>query len=96
MKRFFFHIQTLVAKCAVGMIRLYQWTLAPLWVLIVGPMASCRYTPTCSPYTVEAIQVHGLFKGSYLGVRRICRCHPWGGSGEDPVPQRLEICKRNS
>ena len=48
--------------------------------------ASCRYTPTCSEYAIEAIKKHGPFKGLYLAVRRLLRCHPWGGSGYDPVP----------
>lgn len=47
---------------------------------------SCRFTPTCSAYAVEAIKKHGPVKGLYLAVRRILRCHPWGGSGYDPVP----------
>lgn len=47
---------------------------------------SCRYTPTCSQYAVEAIRKHGPFKGLWLAVKRILRCHPWGGSGYDPVP----------
>ncbi|RRD89069.1 membrane protein insertion efficiency factor YidD [Bacteroides heparinolyticus] len=54
----------------------------------ISPMTSpsCRFTPTCSQYAVEAIKKHGPFKGLYLAVRRILRCHPWGGSGYDPVP----------
>lgn len=47
---------------------------------------SCRFTPTCSAYALEALQRHGPFKGSYLTIRRLLRCHPWGGSGYDPVP----------
>lgn len=47
---------------------------------------ACRFTPTCSQYSIEAIKKHGPFKGFYLMVRRILRCHPWGGSGYDPVP----------
>ncbi len=47
---------------------------------------ACRYTPTCSSYAVEAIKKYGPFKGFYLGLKRVLRCHPWGGSGEDPVP----------
>lgn len=48
--------------------------------------ASCRFTPTCSEYALQAFRKHGLFKGMYLTVRRLLRCHPWGGSGYDPVP----------
>lgn len=47
---------------------------------------SCRFTPSCSTYALEAIRKHGPFKGFYLALRRILRCHPWGGSGYDPVP----------
>lgn len=47
---------------------------------------SCRFTPTCSQYAIEALRKHGPFKGLWLAVRRILRCHPWGGSGYDPVP----------
>ena len=46
----------------------------------------CRFTPTCSAYAIEALQNHGALKGSWLALRRILRCHPWGGSGYDPVP----------
>ncbi|MDE6574091.1 MAG: membrane protein insertion efficiency factor YidD [Muribaculaceae bacterium] len=47
---------------------------------------SCRFTPTCSAYALEALQKHGPIKGMWLAIKRICRCHPWGGSGYDPVP----------
>ncbi len=47
---------------------------------------SCRYTPTCSEYAIEAIKKHGPFKGLWLATKRILRCHPWGGHGYDPVP----------
>ena len=61
-------------------IKLYQILLSPL----LGQ--SCRYHPTCSQYTIEAIEKYGPVKGIWLGTKRIARCHPWGGSGHDPVP----------
>ena len=61
-------------------IRLYQGYISPL-----TPPA-CRFTPTCSQYALEALRKHGPLRGLYLAVRRILRCHPWGGSGYDPVP----------
>ena len=56
--------------------------------VFISPLTppSCRYTPTCSQYMVEAVLKYGIFKGGWLGIKRICRCHPWGGSGYDPVP----------
>jgi len=61
-------------------VKLYQWCISP----VLG--ASCRYTPTCSAYTVEALKKHGPFKGMYLAIKRIISCNPWGGHGHDPVP----------
>ncbi|WP_430811673.1 MULTISPECIES: membrane protein insertion efficiency factor YidD [unclassified Carboxylicivirga] len=61
-------------------VKLYQWFISP----VLG--ASCRYTPTCSQYTIEALKKHGPFKGLYLALKRILSCHPWGGHGHDPVP----------
>ena len=61
-------------------VKLYQVLLSPL----LGQ--SCRYHPTCSQYTIEAIEKNGPIKGIWLGTKRIARCHPWGGSGHDPVP----------
>ena len=51
---------------------------------------NCRYQPTCSLYALEALQEHGGVQGGWLAARRICRCHPWGGSGYDPVPPRKD------
>ncbi|MGH8263636.1 MAG: membrane protein insertion efficiency factor YidD [Steroidobacteraceae bacterium] len=62
-------------------IRIYQWTLSPL----IG--RSCRFYPTCSCYTSEAIERFGALRGTYLGACRILRCHPWHAGGYDPVPQ---------
>ncbi|MDR2627262.1 MAG: membrane protein insertion efficiency factor YidD [Dysgonamonadaceae bacterium] len=64
--------------------------LAPVYVYryCISPMKppSCRFTPSCSEYAVEAVKKHGAWKGTRLAVRRILRCHPWGGEGYDPVP----------
>ncbi len=62
------------------LIKIYQKIISPL----IGP--KCRFTPTCSNYAVEALKKYGVFKGSWLAVKRIAKCHPWGGSGYDPVP----------
>ncbi|GAA4324605.1 membrane protein insertion efficiency factor YidD [Flaviaesturariibacter amylovorans] len=70
----------LLALPFIWIIRFYQKAISPM----LGP--SCRYTPTCSQYGLEAFKKYGLFKGFWLTVRRIGRCHPWGGSGYDPVP----------
>ncbi len=64
----------------IWLIRLYQLTLSP----ILG--RSCRFTPSCSHYGIEALKKHGLLKGIWLTAKRISRCHPWGGHGYDPVP----------
>lgn len=64
----------------LALIRFYQVAISPL------KPPSCRFTPTCSQYAIEAIKKYGPFKGLYLAIRRILRCHPWGGSGYDPVP----------
>ena len=64
--------------------------LLPVWFYraCISPLtpASCRYTPTCSEYAILAIKKHGPVKGGWLAIKRICRCHPWGGHGYDPVP----------
>lgn len=64
----------------IYIIRFYQKFISPF----LPP--ACRYTPTCSNYAIEAIQKHGAFKGTWLAIKRIASCHPWGGHGHDPVP----------
>ncbi|MBQ2403277.1 MAG: membrane protein insertion efficiency factor YidD [Prevotella sp.] len=71
-------------------ILLQQLLLAPIWIYqhCISPYtpAACRFTPTCSEYMRQAIVKHGPLKGVWLGIKRLSRCHPWGGSGYDPVP----------
>lgn len=64
----------------VLLVRFYQICISPL------KPSCCRFTPTCSQYALEALRKHGVFKGTWLAIKRILRCHPWGGSGYDPVP----------
>jgi len=70
----------MLRKLYVLPIKIYKLFISPLL-----PMA-CRYSPTCSDYTVAAIYKYGIIRGSFMGIKRILRCHPWGGSGYDPVP----------
>ncbi|NEN75263.1 membrane protein insertion efficiency factor YidD [Pelistega sp. NLN82] len=74
----------MLSKLFIAPIRFYQYVLSP-WL-----GRSCRFTPTCSAYTIEAIQKHGPFKGVYLGAHRICRCNPWCKGGHDPVPDVIK------
>lgn len=69
-----------MSKLLLALIRFYQYAISPL----IPPR--CRYVPTCSQYAVEAISKYGALKGGWLTIKRICRCHPWGGHGHDPVP----------
>ncbi len=70
------------------LVRFYQIVIsAPLHAL-GGPHCGCRFTPTCSQYFIEALEIHGAWKGSLLGIWRILRCNPWGKTGYDPVPPR--------
>lgn len=68
----------------IAIIQFYRYFISPL------TPAACRFEPTCSSYFLQALRIHGFFKGTYLGIRRILRCHPWGGSGYDPVPRSNE------
>lgn len=66
----------------IGLIKIYQYTISPILP------NSCRYTPSCSVYAVDALKTHGAIKGGYLAARRILSCNPWGGHGHDPVPPK--------
>jgi len=73
-------IKRTIGWLMIKLIRFYQLAISPY----LRP--SCRYTPTCSQFYIEAVRKYGPFKGSFLGIKRILRCHPWGGHGYDPVP----------
>ncbi|MCB5189043.1 membrane protein insertion efficiency factor YidD [Methylobacillus caricis] len=70
----------LFSSVLIVLIRIYQWTLSPF----IGQ--SCRFSPTCSQYAIEAIQKHGALRGAFYTIRRLSRCHPWHAGGHDPVP----------
>lgn len=74
-------IVKIIATPFIWLVRFYQIAISPY------TPASCRYSPTCSSYTIEALQTHGIFKGGWLSIKRILSCNPWGGSGYDPVPE---------
>ena len=76
---------SLPARACIASIRLYQWTLSPL----IG--SCCRFYPTCSTYMIEAVEMHGVFRGAWLGVKRLLKCHPFHSGGMDPVPAAVEI-----
>ncbi|HWX22179.1 MAG TPA: membrane protein insertion efficiency factor YidD [Candidatus Binatia bacterium] len=67
--------------------RLYRGVISPAKLFLFGPLGQCRFTPSCSAYAVEAITRHGALSGCWLALKRLGRCHPWGGCGEDPVPE---------
>ncbi|MCM1309798.1 MAG: membrane protein insertion efficiency factor YidD [Bacteroides sp.] len=73
-------MSNLISELLILPIKLYRACISPL----LPP--GCRFTPTCSQYAIEALRKHGPLKGLYLTTRRLLRCHPWGGSGYDPVP----------
>lgn len=70
----------IISMALIALVRFYQRCISPL------TPPSCRYTPTCSQYAIEALRKYGVIKGLWLTIKRLSRCHPWGGSGYDPVP----------
>ncbi|MEI8037696.1 MAG: membrane protein insertion efficiency factor YidD [Verrucomicrobiota bacterium] len=88
-------ITRLLSAAIRGVILFYQRILGPMLKVAAGPAAGCRFTPTCSHYFLQAVELHGPGRGSWQGICRIFRCHPWGGSGYDPVqPPRAAGSKR--
>jgi len=78
--KFLLAIRKIVVTILIVPIKIYQYTISPFTPV------SCRHVPTCSQYAIEALRVHGVFKGLYLAIGRVLRCHPWGTHGYDPVP----------
>ena len=76
-------IQKIIRFPFIALVRIYQAMISPYLP------STCRYTPTCSHYTIEAIEKYGVLSGGRLALKRILSCHPWGGSGYDPVPDKL-------
>ena len=73
---------SLSKRIAIGAVRLYQSAISPF----IGGRAACRFVPTCSEYTRQSIEKYGVFRGTWMGIKRISRCRPGGGFGYDPVP----------
>lgn len=80
-------LKTILISPLIFLVKIYQWFISPILP------ASCRYSPTCSHYMIEALKVWGPIKGTFLGIKRIASCHPQGGHGYDPVPQKKKEIK---
>jgi putative membrane protein insertion efficiency factor len=78
------------ARVLILLVRVYRVTLSPAKTVLFGPAGECRFEPSCSQYAIEALQTHGALSGSWLAAKRICRCHPWGECGKDPVPGKFQ------
>jgi putative membrane protein insertion efficiency factor len=79
-------LKQLLTLPIVFLVKVYQYIISPIFP------ASCRYTPTCSTYMLDALKEWGVLKGTYLGLKRILSCGPWGGHGHDPVPRKDDNC----
>ncbi len=76
----------MIARVLMSGVRGYQVLISPALHSLAGPGCGCRFTPSCSHYALEALALHGPLRGTKLATRRLLRCHPWGASGQDPVP----------
>ena len=77
-------LNKIITSPLILLIRGYQLIISPL----LG--SNCRFMPTCSEYAMESLKVHGVIKGTFLTVKRIGKCHPWGGHGYDPIPNKMD------
>ena len=80
------HLKKSIVSFLKLLVSIYQNGISPFFP------ARCRFQPTCSSYMMQALEIHGIRKGLYLGIRRILRCHPWGSKGYDPVPKNTKKC----
>jgi uncharacterized protein len=87
-------VLALMSTLLIFLIRVYRWTVSPFLHVLSGGGGGCRFEPSCSQYCLEAVQRHGPAVGLWLGLKRIARCHPWGGSGYDPVPTVLNSSRK--
>jgi putative membrane protein insertion efficiency factor len=78
-------IKKIIRTIFIIPVKIYQWVISPLFP------PNCRFQPTCSNYTIEAIMEWGIFKGGWLAIKRIGKCHPWGPHGPDPVPKKRDV-----
>jgi len=88
-------ISSLVIHVLALAIRTYQLVISPAQTCLFGAAGGCRFTPSCSQYALAAVREHGPLPGGWLAAKRICRCHPWGGCGPDPVPQKEFVIRRS-
>jgi len=86
LRRVSYYFRILPSSFCIFLLRVYQLVLSPAKTFLLGPAGHCRFEPSCSQYAVEALKTHGAAAGGWLAAKRVCRCHPWGGCGEDPVP----------
>jgi len=94
--RFAMRDSSFVIRVLTLTIRAYQLVFSPAQTFLFGPTGGCRFTPTCSQYALEAVREHGAVAGGWLAARRICRCHPWGDCGHDPVPEKEFVIRHSS
>jgi hypothetical protein len=87
------HGLSLLSLVFCFLIQAYRLVVSPAQIYLFGAQGGCRFTPTCSQYAMDAIREHGALAGSLLAARRICRCHPFGECGHDPVPKAVTLSK---